>query len=89
MLPVTATGEHQAPIQNTVGEAIVDAIIKAAQEQRKFRVIVVIPSIPGFAGDLRDDAATGTRYVSFRPFAMGNNNENTQSNHGLPIQINS
>ncbi|KAL9057467.1 MAG: hypothetical protein Q9162_002304 [Coniocarpon cinnabarinum] len=60
---VTATGEEQKPIHNTIGEAIVDAIVRADKEGRKFRVIVVIPSIPGFAGDLRSDAATGTRAI--------------------------
>ena len=61
--PVTATGEHQKPIQNTIGEAIVEAIVRADCEKRKFRVIVIIPAIPGFAGDLRSDAAAGTRAI--------------------------
>lgn len=60
---ITATGDEQAPIHNTIGRAIVDAIVKAAKEGRKFRVIIVIPTIPGFAGDLRDDAAMGTRAI--------------------------
>ncbi|TAQ84296.1 hypothetical protein B7494_g7386 [Chlorociboria aeruginascens] len=60
---ITATGTEQAPIKNTVGKAIVEAVVRAGKEGRKFRVIVVIPSIPGFAGDLRDDAALGTRAI--------------------------
>lgn len=60
---ITATGEHQSPIHNTIGRAIVDAVVRAGKEGRKFRVIVVIPSVPGFAGDLRDDAALGTRAI--------------------------
>lgn len=60
---ITATGDQQAPIKNTIGRAIVDAVVRAGKEGRKFRVIVVIPSIPGFAGDLRDDAAIGTRAI--------------------------
>lgn len=60
---ITATGQEQKPIQNQIGRAIADACIRAAKEQRKFRVIVVIPAIPGFAGDLRDDAAAGTRAI--------------------------
>ena len=60
---ITATGDQQAPIQNTIGRAIVDACVRAGKEGRKFRVIIVIPAIPGFAGDLREDAATGTRAI--------------------------
>ncbi|KAL8858941.1 MAG: hypothetical protein Q9178_004620 [Gyalolechia marmorata] len=60
---ITATGEEQAPIHNTIGRAIVDACVRAGKEGRKFRVIIVIPAVPGFAGDLRDDAAMGTRAI--------------------------
>ena len=60
---ITATGENQAPIHNVIGRAIVDACVKAGKEGRKFRVIIMIPAIPGFAGDLRDDAAMGTRAI--------------------------
>jgi len=60
---ITATGTEQAPIHNTIGRAIVDAVVKAGKEGRKFRVIICIPAIPGFAGDLRDDAAAGTRAI--------------------------
>ncbi|KAF2101195.1 phospholipase PldA [Rhizodiscina lignyota] len=60
---VTATGEEQAPIHNVIGRAIVDACVRASKEGRKFRVIIMIPAIPGFAGDLREDAAIGTRAI--------------------------
>lgn len=60
---ITATGEEQAPIHNTIGKAMVDAVVRAGKEGRKFRIIVIIPAIPGFAGDLRDNAASGTRAI--------------------------
>ncbi|KOS21411.1 Phospholipase D1 [Escovopsis weberi] len=60
---ITATGDQQSPIHNTIGRAIVDAVVRAGKDGRKFRVIVVIPAIPGFAGDLRDNAASGTRAI--------------------------
>ncbi|KAJ4289238.1 hypothetical protein N0V90_011580 [Kalmusia sp. IMI 367209] len=60
---ITATGEEQSPIHNQIGRSIVDAVVRAGKEGRKFRVIIVIPAIPGFAGDLREDAATGTRAI--------------------------
>lgn len=60
---VTATGDQQRPILNTIGRSIVDACVRAGKEGRKFRVIIVIPAIPGFAGDLRQNEATGTRAI--------------------------
>jgi phospholipase D1/2 len=60
---ITATGEEQSPIHNQIGAAIVDAIAAAAKEHRKFRIIVVMPAVPGFAGDLRADSALGTRAI--------------------------
>lgn len=60
---ITATGDKQAPILNTIGRSIVDACVRAGKEGRKFRVIIVIPAIPGFAGDLRKNEATGTRAI--------------------------
>ena len=60
---ITATGDGQYPIHNTIGAAMVDAVVRAAKEDRKFRIIILIPAIPGFAGDLRDNAAAGTRAI--------------------------
>ncbi|PCG90810.1 Phospholipase D family [Penicillium occitanis (nom. inval.)] len=60
---VTATGDQQHPVQNTIGRAIVEAVVRAGKEGRKFRVMIVIPCIPGFAGDLRENAAAGTRAI--------------------------
>ncbi|KAK3956584.1 hypothetical protein QBC32DRAFT_330399 [Pseudoneurospora amorphoporcata] len=60
---ITATGDQQSPIHNTIGRSIVDAVVRAAKEGRKFRIIIIIPAIPGFAGDLRDNAALGTRAI--------------------------
>ncbi|KAK4227459.1 putative phospholipase D1 [Podospora fimiseda] len=60
---ITATGDQQNPIHNTIGRAIVDAVVRAAKEGRKFRVIIIIPAVPGFAGDLREGGAIGTRAI--------------------------
>ncbi|KHN97903.1 Phospholipase D [Metarhizium album ARSEF 1941] len=60
---ITATGDQQSPIHNTIGRAMVDAVVRAAKDGRKFRIIVIIPAIPGFAGDLRENAASGTRAI--------------------------
>ncbi len=60
---ITATGDFQKPVKNQVGKAIVDRIIQAARAGERYKVIVLMPSIPAFAGDLRDDAALGTRAI--------------------------
>lgn len=60
---ITATGDKQSPVHNTIGAAMVEAVLRAAKEGRKFHIIVLIPAVPGFAGDLRSDAATGTRAI--------------------------
>lgn len=60
---ITATGDHQKPVQNKIGAALVERILQAARAGQKYKVIVVIPSVPGFAGDLRDDSSLGTRAI--------------------------
>ena len=74
---ITATGDDQAPIHNTIGRAIVDACVNAGKEGRKFRVIIIIPAIPGFAGDLRDDAAMGTRAIMDYQYKSMNRGKNS------------
>lgn len=76
-IAVTATGDQQSPIHNQIGKAIVDACVRAGKEGRKFRVIILIPAIPGFAGDLRSDAATGTRAIMDYQFKSINRGENS------------
>ena len=60
---ITATGDSQEPVHNQVGKALVERILRAARAGEKYKVIVIIPSVPGFAGDLQDDAALGTRAI--------------------------
>ena len=60
---ITATGDKQKPVKNKIGQALVDRIIRASREQQPFKIIVNIPSVPAFAGDLQDDAALGTRAI--------------------------
>lgn len=60
---ITATGDHQKPVKNQIGKAIVERIVRAARSGEKYKMIIVIPSVPAFAGDLRDDSALGTRAI--------------------------
>ncbi|EGX47448.1 hypothetical protein AOL_s00083g384 [Orbilia oligospora ATCC 24927] len=59
---ITATDGGRV-VKNRIGEALVNRIVRAHRERQKFRVIVVMPSVPAFAGDLKDDGALGTRVI--------------------------
>ena len=60
---ITATSDAQKPIKNKIGAAIVERILRAARAGEKYKVIVVMPAVPAFAGDLKDDASLGTRAI--------------------------
>jgi phospholipase D1/2 len=60
---ITATTEAQRPITNQIGRAIVDRIVRAHQSDEPFQVVVLMPAVPAFAGDLKSDGALGTRAI--------------------------
>ena len=60
---ITACTDRQKPVKNKIGAAIVERILRAARAGEKYKIIVVIPAVPGFAGDLKDDASLGTRAI--------------------------
>jgi phospholipase D1/2 len=57
---VTSTDNKEANIvKNQIGNAIVKRIIRAHEEQEKFKVFVLMPLMPAFPADLSTkDAAT-------------------------------
>ncbi|KAF2157291.1 phospholipase D/nuclease [Myriangium duriaei CBS 260.36] len=60
---ITASTDKQKPIKNKIGAAIVERIIRAAQNNEAYKIIVVMPAIPAFAGDLKSDDALSTRAI--------------------------
>lgn len=60
---ITATGDSQKPVKNKIGAAIVERILRAARAGQKYKIIVVIPCVPCFAGDLSDESTLGTRAI--------------------------
>lgn len=48
---------------NEIGDAIVDRILQAARNNEPFKMTIVIPAIPGFAGDIKSDDAVGIRAI--------------------------
>ncbi|GAB1316674.1 hypothetical protein MFIFM68171_06884 [Madurella fahalii] len=60
---ITATSDKQKPVINKIGLAMVDRIIRAYQYNEEFHIIVIMPAVPAFAGDLRSEGALGTRAI--------------------------
>ncbi|RXK34159.1 hypothetical protein BBD39_06110 [Arsenophonus endosymbiont of Bemisia tabaci Asia II 3] len=60
---ITATDERQKPVQNRIGAAIVERVIRAANNNEAWQMIINIPAVPGFAGDLKSDDALSTRAI--------------------------
>ncbi|KAI9695732.1 MAG: hypothetical protein M1836_006098 [Candelina mexicana] len=60
---ITATSDRQRPVKNKIGNAIVERILRAARAGEKYKVIVMMPAVPAFAGDLKDDSSLGTRAI--------------------------
>ena len=60
---ITATSDKQKPVKNKIGAAIVERILRAARAGERYKVIVLMPAVPAFAGDLKDEASLGTRAI--------------------------
>lgn len=60
---ITATDDKQKPIKNKIGAAIVERILRAAHNNEAYRIIVIMPAVPAFAGDLKADDALATRAI--------------------------
>ncbi|SPN99616.1 related to phospholipase D [Cephalotrichum gorgonifer] len=68
---ITATSDKQRPVSNKIGAAIVDRILRAHRAAEDFLIIIVIPAVPGFPGDLKSDGALGTRAImEFQYFSI-------------------
>ncbi|KAL8286802.1 hypothetical protein RQP46_004330 [Phenoliferia psychrophenolica] len=65
---ITNTRPDDGPIKNLIGKAIVQRVLSAARSGKKFKVVIVIPAIPGFSGDLFGNSGTlaimGATYAS-------------------------
>ena len=52
--------QDDGPVKNQIAKALVERIVRAGQEGTKFRVVVVIPEVPGFAGNIKDASSVQT-----------------------------
>jgi len=60
---ITATSSAQKPVVNKIGAALVERILRAARVGEKYKVVVLMPAVPAFAGDLKDESSLGTRAI--------------------------
>jgi phospholipase D1/2 len=44
-------------VVNQIAAALVERIIRAAKEGKKFKVVVVLPEVPGFSGDIKSESS--------------------------------
>ncbi|KAF7314957.1 Phospholipase [Mycena indigotica] len=56
---ISATHDKDV-VKNQVAAALVERIVRAAQYDHKFQVIVVIPEVPGFAGNIKTEGGLKT-----------------------------
>uniref|UniRef100_A0A8C5IVV1 Phospholipase n=1 Tax=Junco hyemalis TaxID=40217 RepID=A0A8C5IVV1_JUNHY len=63
-------------VWNKIGDAIAQRILKAHRENRRFRVYVVIPLLPGFEGDISTgggNALQAIMHFNYRTMCRGEN----------------
>ncbi|XP_055838450.1 phospholipase D2 isoform X2 [Episyrphus balteatus] len=56
-------------VKNQIGEALFKRIVRAKKEQKTFRVIVVIPLLPGFEGDVGGSTGIAVRALTHWNYA--------------------
>jgi phospholipase D1/2 len=47
-------------VTNKIARALADRIIRAGQEGKRFKVVIIIPEVPGFAGDIKKETSLKT-----------------------------
>lgn len=63
-------------IHNGIGDAIVNRILRAHRERKKYRVFVVVPLLPGFEGDISAGGGSAIQAIlhfTYRTMCRGEN----------------
>ncbi|KAL2807962.1 phospholipase D/nuclease [Aspergillus granulosus] len=50
---ITSTGNWLGAVWNRVGEALVNRILRASREKKRYKAVIIMPSVPAFPGDLQ------------------------------------
>ncbi|KAG9077310.1 hypothetical protein FRC06_008986, partial [Ceratobasidium sp. 370] len=67
---ISNAGDH-GPVKNLIAKALVDRILYAARSGQMFKVIVVIPEVPGFAGNLNEARIKTIMAAQYRTINRG------------------
>ncbi|TDL24340.1 phospholipase D/nuclease [Rickenella mellea] len=57
---ISNAGDKDSPVKNAIAKALVNRIIMAAKSHQKFKVVVVIPEVPGFSGNINEQSSLKT-----------------------------
>ncbi|KAI8636293.1 hypothetical protein BD408DRAFT_377142 [Parasitella parasitica] len=60
---ITCTKSGNTVIENNIGEAIYQRVLRAHTEGRKWRAIIIIPLVPGFPANIDETEATTVRII--------------------------
>ncbi|KAG5366147.1 Phospholipase D1 [Yarrowia sp. B02] len=60
---ITHTSWHNIVIENKIGDALVNRIIKAHQNDEDWRAIIVIPLMPGFEAEVDESEGSSVRVI--------------------------
>ena len=50
----------KGPVKNLIAKALVERILSAARDGQKFKVVILIPEVPGFSGAIKDETSIKT-----------------------------
>ena len=64
-------------VSNTIVQALVKRIVRAAENKERFKVMVFVPLLPGFEGDIFDDSADILRVQLYWEYQTINRSENS------------
>jgi len=73
---VSACGDNDNVIGNTIANNLFSRIMKAVANEEKFRIVVTMPLVPGMTGAIKGDGMSGigcVMYFQFRTISRGGN----------------
>lgn len=73
---ITSTETLNVKIVNRIGDALVDRIIRAHQDEEDWKCVIIIPLMPGFQNSVADQEGTSVRLIlqcQYRSICRGEN----------------